>query len=78
MPFADGMPDGTYENFLTGFWSRGTDRAEVWGRPSDVTVAPDGALFVIDDTGGTIWRVTYDGETDAAAEETGEGTPAKN
>ena len=61
VPFADGMPDGTYENFMTGFWARGTDRAEVWGRPSDVTVAPDGALFVVDDTGGTIWRVTYDG-----------------
>lgn len=29
MPFSDAMPDGTYENFLTGFWSRGTDRAEV-------------------------------------------------
>ena len=60
VPFTDGMPDGTYENFLTGFWSRGTDRAEVWGRPADVTVAPDGALYVVDDTGGTIWRVTYD------------------
>ncbi|SPJ26366.1 PQQ-dependent sugar dehydrogenase [Palleronia abyssalis] len=60
VPFSDGMPEGTYENFLTGFWSRGTDRAEVWGRPADVTVAPDGALYVVDDTGGTIWRVAYD------------------
>lgn len=78
VPFSDGMPDGTYENFLTGFWSRGTDRAEVWGRPADVTVAPDGALFVVDDTGGTIWRVTYDGETDAADPETGESAPAQD
>lgn len=78
VPFSDGMPEGTYENFLTGFWARGTDRAEVWGRPADVTVAPDGALFVVDDTGGTIWRVTYDGETDAAASETGESAPAQN
>ena len=67
VPFEDGMPDGTYENFLTGFWSRGTDRAEVWGRPADVTVAPDGALFVVDDTGGTIWRITYDAATDEGA-----------
>ncbi|WP_299656906.1 PQQ-dependent sugar dehydrogenase [uncultured Jannaschia sp.] len=77
-PFSDGMPDGTYENFLTGFWSRGTDRAEVWGRPSDVTVAPDGALYVIDDTGGTIWRVTYDGGADTNATETGESADPQN
>lgn len=57
----DGRPIGEYENFLTGFWSSGADTAEVWGRPVDVTVAPDGALFVVDENGGTIWRVTYDG-----------------
>ncbi len=66
VPFLDGMPVGTYENFMTGFWARGTDRAEVWGRPADVTVAPDGSLYVVDDTGGTIWRVTYDGEDSGA------------
>ena len=68
VPFEDGMPTGTYENFMTGFWARGTDRAEVWGRPSDVTVAPDGSLYVVDDTGGTIWRVTWDGGEDSADE----------
>jgi glucose/arabinose dehydrogenase len=30
----------------------------VWGRPADVTLAPDGTLFIVDDTGGTIWKVT--------------------
>lgn len=72
VPFEDGMPNGTYENFMTGFWARGTDRAEVWGRPADVTVAPDGALFVVDDTGGTIWRISYGGGTDDAASVEGE------
>lgn len=68
-PFEDGEPVGTYENFLTGFWVSGDDKAEVWGRPADVAVAPDGALFVVDDTGGTIWRVAYEGDgTDEAAE----------
>ncbi|MEM8739118.1 MAG: hypothetical protein AAGG38_11665 [Planctomycetota bacterium] len=62
MPFENGEPAGGYENFATGFWVGGTDRAEVWGRPCDVTVAPDGALSVVDDTGGTVWRVTYPGE----------------
>ena len=69
VPFEGGEPAGGYENFLTGFWASGDDKAEVWGRPADVAVAPDGALFVIDDTGGTIWRVAYEGdETDEAVE----------
>jgi glucose/arabinose dehydrogenase len=28
-------------------------------RPADIALTPDGALFVVDDTDGTIWRVTY-------------------
>ncbi|MEO1235514.1 MAG: PQQ-dependent sugar dehydrogenase [Planctomycetota bacterium] len=59
VPFEDGEPKGGYENFATGFWVGGEDRAEVWGRPSDVEVAPDGSLIVVDDTGGTVWRITY-------------------
>ena len=60
VPFEDGMPTGTYENFATGFWVENDQRAEVWGRPVDVEFAPDGAMFIADDTGKTIWRVTYD------------------
>ena len=36
------------------------ERAEVWGRPTALAVMRDGSLLVADDTGGTIWRVTYD------------------
>lgn len=57
--FSNGQPIGWYENFMTGFWVEGDERALVWGRPADVALAPDGALFVVDDTGGTLWRVTY-------------------
>lgn len=57
VPFENGKPTGTYENFVTGFWVSGEDRAEVWGRPADVAQAPDGSLYIVDDTGGTIWRV---------------------
>jgi glucose/arabinose dehydrogenase len=56
--FEQGRPVGWYDNFMTGFWTEGDDRALVWGRPADVALAPDGTLFVVDDTGGTIWRVT--------------------
>jgi glucose/arabinose dehydrogenase len=59
VPFENGVPTGAYENFMTGFWVSGEDKAEVWGRPADLVVMPDGALLIADDTGGTIWRVTY-------------------
>jgi glucose/arabinose dehydrogenase len=59
--FKDGKPEGYYENFATGFWASGEQRAEVWGRPAALAVAKDGALLVADDTGGTIWRIAYTG-----------------
>ena len=66
VPFEDGEPaDGSYENFLTGFWVSGDDRAEIWGRPADVAMSADGSLLVADDTGGTIWKVRYLGGEEA-------------
>jgi glucose/arabinose dehydrogenase len=59
--FKDGRPEGYYENFATGFWASGEHRAEVWGRPAALAVAKDGSLLVADDTGGTIWRISYNG-----------------
>ena len=61
VPFRDGRPEGYYENFATGFWASGERRAEVWGRPAALAVAKDGSLLVADDTGGTIWRISYNG-----------------
>jgi len=52
--FRKGQPVG-YEDFVTG-WLRGR---RAWGRPVDVLTAPDGALFVTDDAGGRIYRITY-------------------
>jgi len=49
-----GQPDGSYEDFLTGFVL--SDDA-VWGRPVGITMAADGALLVSEDAGGTIWRI---------------------
>jgi hypothetical protein len=54
-----------YENFMTGFWAAGERRAEVWGRPAALAIAKDGSLLVADDTGGTIWKVSYTGEAQA-------------
>src|SRR5438105_1814539 len=74
VPFKDGKPEGYYENFATGFWASGEHRAEVWGRPAALAVAKDGSLLIADDTGGTIWRISYTGAAKSAgapAEKTG-------
>lgn len=59
-PMHDGRP-GPLEDFLTGFLvSDGANDTPIqqWGRPVGVTVAPDGALLVSDDTGHRIWKVS--------------------
>jgi glucose/arabinose dehydrogenase len=56
----DGKPTGEYEDFVTGFV---VDDASAWGRPVGVTVTPDGALYVSDDAGGTIWKITSKWDT---------------
>jgi glucose/arabinose dehydrogenase len=66
-PASNGRPEGSYENFVTGFWASGQHRAEVWGRPTALAVMRDGSLLIADDTGGTIWRVSYTGPKDRAS-----------
>jgi glucose/arabinose dehydrogenase len=51
----NGVPTGQYQDFMTGMVL--SDR-DVWGRPAAVAVAQDGALLVVDDAGGVVWRVT--------------------
>ncbi|WP_349368958.1 PQQ-dependent sugar dehydrogenase [Salinarimonas sp.] len=70
VPFQNGEPEGGYENFMTGFWVEGDERAVVWGRPTDLAVMPDGALIVADEVSGTLWQVTYQ-ETPEATGATG-------
>ena len=52
----DGAPTGEYEDFLTGFVM---DENRVWGRPVGIAEGKDGALYITEDAGGTIWRVEY-------------------
>ena len=63
VPFEKGQAKNEYVVFASGFWARGEDRAQVWGRPSGVTVAADGSLLIADDVSQTVWRVTYDGDS---------------
>ncbi|MDE3739228.1 MULTISPECIES: sorbosone dehydrogenase family protein [Pseudomonas] len=53
-------PDGSLKRqsvFAEGWLEDG----EVWGRPADVLVTPDGALLVSDDHAGAIYRIDYVG-----------------
>jgi glucose/arabinose dehydrogenase len=57
----------SYTRFAEG-WLRGLKPApagggvmvgDVWGRPADVLVMPDGALLVSDDRAGVVYRISY-------------------
>lgn len=58
VPFKNGKPAGKQQDFLGGFIANEKE-GNVYGRPVGVTQTPDGALLVNDDTGNTIWKVSY-------------------
>jgi len=53
---AKGQPVGGAEDFITG-WQDASGRR--WGRPADVAFDSKGAMYVSDDEGGMVYRVTY-------------------
>ena len=55
--FAQNKPVAV-SDFMTGWLSA----SGAWGRPVDVAVSPDGAVYVSDDRAGMIYRVIYQGE----------------
>lgn len=54
--FKNGKPVDV-SDFATG-WLTGKG---AWGRPVDVAVGPDGAVYLSDDRAGMIYRITYEG-----------------
>ncbi len=46
----------SYEVFAKGW----LENEDFWGRPADVAVGPDGAIYVSDDYAGCIYRIYYD------------------
>jgi glucose/arabinose dehydrogenase len=55
--FQEGKPSEVVD-FATG-WLEGD---QAWGRPVDVAVGTDKALYVSDDKAGVIYRITYEGK----------------
>ncbi|MDT8307705.1 MAG: sorbosone dehydrogenase family protein [Anaerolineae bacterium] len=58
LPFEDGEPADEVVDFATGWLD--VERNAVDGRPVDVLVGADGALYVSDDKGGFIYRISYE------------------
>ncbi len=56
VPFAAGRPTAAPQPFLTGFIAD-ANKGEVYGRPVSVQTRADGAIFVVDDAGDTVWLV---------------------
>ncbi len=58
---AQGQPAGLPQEFALGWLPRASDRApdEAWGRPVNVVVGADGALYVSDDKADLIYRIAY-------------------
>ncbi|MDB4950101.1 MAG: L-sorbosone dehydrogenase [Gemmatimonadetes bacterium] len=60
VPFAGGRPGGRYEDFATGFAGAQPNPGSAH-RPMGLAAAPDGSLYVTDDSGGRVWRIVYRG-----------------
>jgi glucose/arabinose dehydrogenase len=48
-------------DFVTGWLDKKGNQVGAWGRPVDVIVGPDGALYASDDRAGMIYRIVYQG-----------------
>jgi glucose/arabinose dehydrogenase len=60
--FKGGEPLGGYEDFITGFFGYRGSQVSMWGSPSQLAVAVDGSLLVVDDKNACVWRVVYKGQ----------------
>jgi glucose/arabinose dehydrogenase len=58
-PMANGKTSGPYQVFADGLAGPRKEPGLAAHRPTGLAVGPDGALYIADDQGGTVWRVTY-------------------
>jgi glucose/arabinose dehydrogenase len=49
----------SYQPFAEGWLDKSSD--EVWGRPVDIELMPDGSMLVSDDFAGAVYRIWYEG-----------------
>ena len=75
-PLAGGMASGPFVVFADGFAGAMKEPGRAAHRPTGLAVAPDGALYIADDQGGRIWRVTYHGRNKSVGIAAAAPTPA--
>jgi glucose/arabinose dehydrogenase len=61
LPTPNGRPAKEYEQFAEGFSIPGPSSNRAAHRPVGLATGPDGALYISDDAGGRIYRVTWAG-----------------
>jgi glucose/arabinose dehydrogenase len=63
VPMTNGRPSGNWETFADDFEGPAPvpSPASAAHRPAGLAEDPDGSLYITDDAGGRIWKVTYDG-----------------
>jgi glucose/arabinose dehydrogenase len=63
VPMRNARPSGEWEVFADDFEGPNpvTSPASAAHRPAGLAQGPDGALYVTDDVGGRIWKITYSG-----------------
>ncbi len=63
VPFSGGNPTNAsqFDTFADGFAGGSLSPDQAKHRPAGLAVGPDGALYVADDKGGTIFRIVYTG-----------------
>jgi glucose/arabinose dehydrogenase len=66
-PMADGKATGKFIVFADGFAGAVKEPGRAAHRPTGIAIGPDGALYVSDDVGGRIYRITYTGGTDVTS-----------
>jgi glucose/arabinose dehydrogenase/mono/diheme cytochrome c family protein len=84
-PLANGTASGPFVVFANGFAGTVEQPGQAAHRPTGLAVGPQGELYIADDQGGRIWRVTFQG-TDkttgiaaaAPAPSPGQGSTASN
>jgi glucose/arabinose dehydrogenase len=61
VPFQNGKPSGDWEIFADNFsgMETVTSTGAAKYRPCGLAQGPDGALYVTDDSKGSIWKITY-------------------
>jgi glucose/arabinose dehydrogenase/mono/diheme cytochrome c family protein len=61
-PLSDRKASGPFVVFADGFAGAVKAPGRASHRPTGLAVGPDGALYIADDSGGRIWRVTFQGD----------------